>query len=366
MIQMLLVATVLSVLALPGCSAAPAVHQTQSPDGRIVLTFALVNGSPTYSVTHDSKPVILPSRLGFEFQSEQALASNLVVAGTHRSQRDETWEQPWGETRLVRDRHSELVVTLEEAKVPGRRFQVVFRAFDDGVALRYRIPRQEGLESLLITDELTEFVLSGDHPAWWIPAYQDNRYEYLYETTKISGMDKVHTPVTMRAADGLHLAIHEAALVDYASMTLASLAGNTLKADLVPWSDGIRVRAEAPLETPWRTIQIAERAGDLITSYMILNLNEPSIVEDTSWIQPNKYMGIWWGMHIGKYTFWEGDQHGATTENARMASGLRWAHRWVSCSMAANISSNVTPRKTREFNLPATTSSQGTRVPIGE
>jgi alpha-glucosidase len=316
--QMLLVATVLSALALPGCGAAPVVHQTQSPDGRTVLAFALINGSPTYSVTRDGKPVILSSRLGFEFQSQPPLAGGLVVAGTDRSQRDETWEQPWGETRLVRDHHNELVVTLEEAKAPGRRFQVVFRAFDDGVALRYRIPRQEGLESLLITDELTEFVLTGDHTAWWIPAYQDNRYEYLYETTKVSGMDKVHTPLTMRTADGLHLAIHEAALVDYASMTLARVAANTLVADLVPWSDGIRVRAEAPLETPWRTIQIAESAGDLITSYMILNLNEPSVVKDTSWIQPSKYMGIWWGMHIGKYTFWEGEQHGATTENAKM------------------------------------------------
>jgi alpha-glucosidase len=308
----------LALSATAGRAADHSTHSTRSPDGRIVVTFTLADGAPGYSVSYAGKAVILPSRLGFEFQGLPPLASGLTIAQTARSSHDETWEQPWGETRRVRNHYNELAVTLEERTKPGRRLEIVFRAFDDGVAFRYRIPAQGGLEEMLITDELTEFVLAGDHTAWWIPAYQDNRYEYLYQKTRVSEMGTVHTPLTLRTADGLHLAIHEAALTDYASMTLASRPGNTLKADLVPWADGIRVRAQAPMETPWRTIQIADRAGDLVTSYLVLNLNEPSVLGDTSWIRPGKYMGIWWGMHIGKYTFWEGDRHGATTENARM------------------------------------------------
>jgi alpha-glucosidase len=289
-----------------------------SPDGRVVVTFALADGVPTYGVSFEEKPVVLPSRLGFWFQSAPPLADGLVIAESARDSHDETWEQPWGETRLVRNHYNQLRVTLQEQGSPGRRFGVVFRVFDDGIGFRYEVPRQAGMEDLLLTDELTEFVLTGDHIAWWIPAYQDNRYEYLYRKTRLSEMDKVHTPLTIRAASDLYLAIHEAALDDYASMTLASQPDHSLKCDLVPWADGIRVRAATPLKTPWRTVQIAERPGDLITSYLILNLNDPSVLEDTSWIHPNRYLGIWWGMHIGKYTFFEGPQHGATTENAKM------------------------------------------------
>jgi alpha-glucosidase len=310
-------AAALASLFLSAGGAVAEPLSVDSPNGRISLAFDLVDGKPTYSVVFDGRPVVRPSRLGFELDGQPALSGGLLLADSTRNEHDETWEQPWGETRLVRDHHRELKVSLKEAADPGRRFDLVFRAFDDGVAFRYVIPKQDGLESLFITDELTEFALTGDHTAWWIGAYQDNRYEYLYQQTKLSGMEKVHTPLTMRAADGLHLAIHEATLVDYSSMTLASQPGNTLKCDLVPWADGIRVRAETPLSTPWRTVQIAERAGDLITSYMVLNLNEPSVLEDISWVQPNRYMGIWWGMHIGKYTFWEGEQHGATTENSK-------------------------------------------------
>jgi alpha-glucosidase len=313
----IVVAAILGLTSVADTAAADALS-VSSPDGRIVLTFDLADGAPSYAVSFDGRPVVQPSRLGFEFDGGPALSEGLVVADSTRNDHDETWEQPWGEARYVRDHHRELKVSLREEAAPGRTFDVVFRAFDDGVAFRYVIPEQKGMDRLRISDELTEFALAGDHTAWWIGAYQDNRYEYLYQQTKLSGMDKVHTPLTMRTGDGLHLAIHEAALLDYASMTLASRPGNVLKCDLVPWADGIRVRAETPLRTPWRTIQIAERAGDLITSYMVLNLNEPSVLDDISWVQPNKYMGIWWGMHIGKYSFWEGEQHGATTENAKM------------------------------------------------
>jgi alpha-glucosidase len=313
-----LCAFLLAALVCFACTATEESLSVSSPDGRLAVHFALDGGAPTYSVTRADRVVIRPSRLGFEFRGQPALAGGLEVASTARATQDETWEQPWGETRLVRDHHNELTVSLQESAGAKRRFDIVFRAFADGVAFRYRVPEQEGLGSVLVTDELTEFVLTGDHEAWWIGAYQDNRYEYLYEATKVSAIDTVHTPFTMKASDDLYLAIHEAALVDYASMTLARRPDHTLKCDLVPWADGVRVRATTPFETPWRTIQIAERPGDLVTSYITLNLNEPSVLEDTSWIRPNRYLGIWWGMHIGKYTFWEGEQHGATTENARM------------------------------------------------
>lgn len=315
-----------SVLVLaPSLAAEPL--SVRSPNGRIAVTFALSDGSPTYSVAFAGKPVVRPSRLGFRFKDRPALAGGLVLAASARKERDGTWEQPWGETRFVRDHHRELTVSLRERETPRRRLEIVFRVFDDGVGFRYRIPNQAGLDELLIDDELTEFVLTGDHTAWWIPAYQPNRYEYLYQATKLSALDKVHTPLTIRAADDLYLAIHEASLVDYASMTLASGPAHTLKCDLVPWADGVRVRTKAPLETPWRTIQIAERAGDLITSYLILNLNEPSVLEDLSWVKPSKYAGVWWGMHIGKYTFFEGPEHGATTANARRYADFAAKHK---------------------------------------
>ncbi|MCP4311125.1 MAG: glycoside hydrolase family 97 protein, partial [Bacteroidetes bacterium] len=174
-----------------------------------------------------------------------------------------------------------------------------FRAFNGGIGFRYEFPEQQNMKAVQISDEKTEFNMAGDHKTWWIKAYQYNRYEYLYQSSPLSEIDTVHTPFTMETDDGLFLSIHEAALTDFASMTIAHTEGNNLKCDLVPWSDGTKVKAEAPFVSPWRTIQIAETAGDLITSYLVLNLNEPNKLEDVSWIKPGKYVGIWWEMHLG-------------------------------------------------------------------
>ncbi|HKL33259.1 MAG TPA: glycoside hydrolase family 97 protein, partial [Tangfeifania sp.] len=193
-----------------------------------------------------------------------------------------------------------------------------FRAFDDGVAFRYLFPKQGITDSLFIIDEVTEFNFAHSGDAWWIPAYHEQRYENLFTKSLVSELDVVHTPLTIESESGLFFSVHEANLVDFASMVLEQTEGNSLKCDLVPWSDGTKVKTTAPFKTPWRTIQIGETPGELITSYLILNLNEPNKLEDTSWIQPHKYLGIWWGMHIGKYTFWESPTHGATTENAKM------------------------------------------------
>ena len=292
-----------------------------SPDGRIQVTFVLEDGVPYYAVSRSGEDVIKPSKLGFIFKDAEPLNQNLTVVESKLDSLDETWTQPWGEVEEIRNHYNELRVDLEETTGAHRKMTVVFRVYDDGLGFRYELPEQDNLSDFQIMDEETEFVLAGNHQAWWIPAYRDNRYEYLYTQSPVSFLSEdlqaVHTPLTMETADGLFLSIHEANLTDYASMTLVGSDNNTLLCDLVPWSDGVKVKASTPHQTPWRTIQIAENAGDLITSYLILNLNEPNKLEDVSWVRPGKYVGIWWGMHLGKYTWSSGAKHGATTENAK-------------------------------------------------
>lgn len=281
------------------------------------ITVQLVDGVPTYRVDHGGTPVILPSRLGFEFADAPALASDLTLADVQSVTGDTTWEQPWGEVREVRDRYHGLRVTFASNFADPWGLVVEFRAYDDGIAFRYEIPASEVAQHLHIMDERTEFALAGDHDAWFIKAFQWNRYEYLYETAKVSELDTVHTPVTMLTGDGLALSFHEAALTDFSSMALRRSGGTTLEAELFPWSDGVKVRGDLPLKSPWRTLQIGDTPGDLITSPLILNLNEPSRIEDTSWIEPGKYVGIWWEMHLDVATWASGERHGATTANAR-------------------------------------------------
>lgn len=302
------------------CLAGPltiiAEQVVKSPDGKISLTFRLRAGQPVYAVQFVRKPVIRDSRMGFRLQDQPDLAADFKIGRVERRSQDTTWVQPWGEVAKVRDHYNELAVLLQERQAPHRVMRLVFRVFDDGVGLRYEIPAQPNLTKISILDELTEFRLAGDYRAWWIKAYQPNRYEYLYQSSPVSVIDTVHTPLTLESTDGFCLSIHEANLVDYASMTLAHIGGTDLKCDLVPWSDGIKVRSQTPLQTPWRTIQIAPTAGGLLTSNLILNLNEPNRLTDISWIKPGKYIGIWWGMHLGKWSWGSGPQHGATTANA--------------------------------------------------
>ncbi len=309
----------------PHPTAAPVpgdgIH-VSSPDGRIQATFVLEDGVPYYAVSRSGEDIIKPSKLGFIFKDAEPLNQKLTVVESKLDSFDETWTQPWGEVEEIRNHYHELRVDLEETTAAHRKMTLVFRVYDDGMGFRYELPEQDNLSDFQIMDEETEFALAGNHQAWWIPAYRDNRYEYLYTESPVSflsirGLQAVHTPLTMETATGLFLSIHEANLTDYASMTLVGSDDNTLLCDLVPWSDGVKVKASTPHQTPWRTIQIAENAGDLITSYLILNLNEPNELEDVSWIKPTKYVGIWWGMHIGKYTWGSGAKHGATTENAR-------------------------------------------------
>ena len=310
---------------LLGCQKTLPTNATESvtsPNGKIEVQFDLQEGAPSYQVLYQGEAVILPSRLGFEFKEAPALSHNLGLADQQRSSYDQVWTQPWGEVADIRENYNQLRVVLAETTPEPRELAIVFRVFDDGLGFRYEWPEQEFLSNFEITDELTEFALAGDHQSWWIPAFWDNRYEYLYRSTPLSGIPSdlvtaVHTPFTMETSQGLTLSIHEAALSDYAGMALKVGAGTILECELFPWSDGTKVKASVPHRSPWRTIQIAEEPGDLITSYLILNLNEPNKMEDTSWIKPGKYAGIWWGMHIGTTTWGSGPNHGATTENAR-------------------------------------------------
>lgn len=278
---------------------------------------SILKGIPAYEVRRFGRPVVERSKLGFRFADAPDLGPDMAVVQQERRSFDETWEQPWGEKRRIRNRYNELAVTFGETSGLKRQMRVIFRVYDDGIGFRYELPDQPAMKNLLITEEATEFRFAQDATAWWIPARLPNRYEYLYRTTSLNEIPMAHTPVTMRTGDGLHISIHEAALVDYGSMCLRRVADKTLQADLSPWGDGIRVRATTPMKTPWRTLQIADNAGDLITSYLILNLNEPNALGDVSWVEPAKYVGVWWEMHLGIGSWGSGPIHSANTKNVK-------------------------------------------------
>ena len=316
----------LTLAATAATFTAPAEAQNQlrvqSPDGRTVVTVEVREGGLYYSIQRDDRPLFLPSRLGFEFQGAPPLRDGLRITGSTTSTVDTVWTQPWGEVARVRDRHNERRISVTEGASGGRQFVVAFRVFNDGVGFRYEFPEQPGLGEFAITQELTEFALADDARAWWIPSNRSrlDRSEMLYASSPVSVVDSVQTPLTMETRDRrTFIVIHEANLVDYARMFLAGrgMENRTLRAALASWADGIKVRGRTPFSTPWRTIQLADRATDLAPSVLGLNLNPPSALASTDWIKPMKYVGIWWGMHIGTMTWSSGPKHGATTENTK-------------------------------------------------
>ncbi len=311
-------------LVVAALLAPPLAAQTgvASPDGRTRVTLALREGHLTYAVDRDGRSLIQPSRLGFTFRDAPPLARGLAVRDTARRTHDAWWTQPWGEVARVREHYHELAMTVEETEAPARRFTVRIRAFDDGIGFRYELPAQPGLGEFAITDELTEFALADNARAWWIPSNwaRMDRSEMLYSSSPVSLLDSVQTPLTMETRDGRTvLVIHEADLADYARMFLRGgrSEGRTLRAALAPMADGVKVLGRTPFTTPWRTIQVADRVEDLAPSLLGLKLNPPDALASTDWIRPMKYVGIWWGMHIGAMTWGSGPRHGATTANAR-------------------------------------------------
>jgi len=289
--------------------------QLSSPDKTIKVSFTLVDRQPQYAVTKNNKSVIIPSAMGFRILQQANPVTRYELLSTETDSVDERWEQPWGESRYIKDRHNELIIHLKEVGGKSSLLDIQFRVFNDGVGFRYLFPVQNSPDSVVILDELTQFTFPDNHQVWWIPVHSENSYyESLYRKNRLSETDTINTPATFETGDGLYLAIHEANLTDFASMTLRKTDSNQYVSELVPWSNGIKVYAKKPFVSPWRTLIIGENPGDLVTSTLMLNLNEPCKLSDISWIQPSKYIGIWWGMHLQKYTWGQGPKHGATTE----------------------------------------------------
>jgi alpha-glucosidase len=271
---------------------------------------------PFYEVYRGARPVVVHARLGLVLDGFGNTSAS-HVSNARRAAVDQSWEQPWGEQRVIRDRHAELKVTLSGADaVTTEPYDLTVRVFDEGFGFRYEFNHVSADRDVAVLDELTEFRLAGDFDAWWYPARARERDEYLYHRGPFFEVNLAETPLTLQSP-GLYLSIHEAALVDYASMNLRRTAERTLKADLMPWSDGVLVRKRGPFVTPWRTMLIGETPMALADSRMELNLNEPDKIEDTSWIHIGKYVGIWWEMHLGRTTWGSGPAHGANNANVK-------------------------------------------------
>ena len=321
-----LAALVLCFAALPAAaqtiaqapSGSRIVASADSPSHIIHVDVTLnAEGRVGYMVSRQGKPVISESRLGFLFTDAPEMLRNFAFAGQSTRSFDDTWEEPWGEYRTIHDNYKELTVSFDETKWLKRRMTVVFRVFDDGVGFRYELPKAPDFTHANIADELTEFDVAEPGTAWWDEALQWNREEYLYRRTPIEEIGTAQTPLTIRTSSGLHVSIHEAALVDYSGMDLRRVSDRVLQADLMPSSTGPKVSRDLPLATPWRVIMIAPDAPALYKSaQIILNLNEPNKLGDVSWVKPMKYVGIWWVMHLDKATWNSGPKHGATTANA--------------------------------------------------
>lgn len=308
----------LAFAMIAGMARAEQVAAVASPGGVLSVSVDLNGeGRPSYSVSRGGHLVIGDSRLGFLLTDAPKLERNMTLASKATSSHDDTWEQPWGEWKSIRNHYNELRVRFTEKVAPARSFEVVFRVYDDGVGFRYEFPDQPQLKQVNIADELTEFDVADPAEAWWEPAGEWNRYEQIYQHTPLAEIGQAHTPVTVKTARGDYIAFHEAALVDYSAMWLRRVTGQRLKATLSPSSQGARVSRQAPFPTPWRTMIISSDAPGLYMSHIELNLNEPNRLGDVSWFKPYKYVGIWWGMHLGEQSWSSGPNHGATTERAK-------------------------------------------------
>ena len=386
----------LGILAIS--SLAVAQTTTQSPDGNLALTFSLAEGGvPTYSLDYKGKTVILPSRLGLELARDKHASKGLretdlldgfTLKNEQKSTFDETWEPVWGETKTIRNHYNEYAATLSQT-AEKRDIIVRFRVYDDGIGLRYEFPQQNTLNYFIIKEERTEFSLAGDHTAWWITADYDTQ-EYPIQTTRLSeiparqkeSFDKrgilyqngtnerqvdavvwdnasmtpvqnaVQTSLQMRSDDGLYINIHEAACVNYATMHLELVeeretrneergaSQNFLfRSHLTPDATGLKGCMQTPCQSPWRTIIVSDDARDMLSSNLILNLNEPCALDDVSWIHPTKYCGVWWEMIVGKSSWNYTDEYPSvqldnidyqlTTPNGRHGANNEKVRRYI-------------------------------------
>ena len=352
----------LAMMLLPVLAAAQTVT---SPNGKVKLTFSLTgNGVPTYELTFKDKSVIKPSRLGLELakdrhasreMKETDLMDGFKITDTKTSAFDETWKPVWGETATIRNQYNELEVDLNQPAT-HRNIIIRFRVYDDGMGLRYEFPQQEALNYFLIKEEHTQFAMTGDHTAWWLPGDYDTQEQETQESklSEIRGRfhdavnwsnssvavfspTGVQTALQMKTANGLYINIHEAACIDYATMHLNLDDKNfVFESWLTPDATGLKGCMQTPCQTPWRTVIVSDDARDMLSSNLILNLNEPCKIEDTGWIHPTKYCGVWWEMIVGKSSWNYTDEypsvkldrvdwtkakpngrHGATTANVK-------------------------------------------------
>jgi alpha-glucosidase len=313
-------ATVLAascLLALPAW-AQQLIASAASP-GNVLSVELQVDGMGklAYGVKRKGRELIAPSRLGFNLANAPKLDGGFSLQKQAVSEHDSTWEQPWGERRFVRNRYRELRVELEQKNRAGRRLTVVFRIYDDGIGFRYEFPAQPQLPEAEIIDELTEFTVAQPATAWWIPAGELPGLEEEIRKAPLKEIGTANTPLTLRLEDGTHIAFHEAALVDYASMWLRKVDGQKLRAMLAPSPSGPAVVRKGAFTTPWRTMQIADNAAGLYMSDLVLNLNEPNKLGDVSWVKPSKFVGVWWQMHLQSGTWNAGPKHAATTANTK-------------------------------------------------
>jgi len=305
----------MSVLAMHWAVA----QQQTSPDGNVVLSFSLkADGTPTYKMTYKGKPVINESTLGFTLKKEEPLTNHFKVVSDSKSTFKETWKPVWGEEKEILNHYNELLVQLKQDKT-NRLMNIRFRVYNEGVGFRYEFPTQKELTYFVIAEENTQFAMTGDHTAWWIPGDYDTQ-EYDYNESKLSeirGLMKqsmtdnvsqfvfsptgVQTALMMKTKDGLYINLHEAALVDYSLMNLNLDDKNFIfQSWLTPDAKGDKGYLYTPTKSPWRTIMVSDDARNILASRLILNLNDPCALADTSWIKPVKYIGVWWEMITGK------------------------------------------------------------------
>ncbi len=327
-------------------------QNVSSPSKTISLSFKLTSdGKPTYSVSYKTKTIVKESTLGVAIKESKTLEANFRIDSVGQKSFNESWKPVLGEQSIIKDSYNEMTMALSQPST-DRRINIIFRVFDEGIAFRYEFPKQKNLNYFIISDEKTQFNLVGNHKTFWIPGDYDSQ-EYAYNETKLSEIDnskldlnngigvksiassfRVQSPLMMKSADGIYINIFEAAVVNYPIMHLDVDTKNFgLTSNLVPNAIGDKAYLQAPCVLPWRTIMMSDDAREIVSSKMILNLNEPSKIEDTSWIKPMKYVGIWWEMHVGKSSWdYAGSQnaqnaadgslkpsgkHGATTENTK-------------------------------------------------
>ena len=324
---------VLFLFAFANLNAAEPVKFT-SPDGKLELSFEVVDGVPYYALNRDGKPVVLPSKMGFTLEWRDDLAHAFVLKNVKFDTFDEVWEPVWGEEAQIRNHYNEMLVTLEQpagsvesmdhsTETKATVMQIRFRLYDDGLGFRYEFPMENALVYFWIEEELTEFAMTGDHTAWWIPGDYDTQ-EYNYTESKLSEIrglyDTAHTnhgypwksfsptgvqtALQMKTDDGLYINIHEASVLDYPTTNLdLDDEKFVFSTHLSPDATGYKGRIQTPCHTPWRTVMVCEKATDVLASRLILNLNDPCVLDDVSWIHPVKYMGVWWEMISGKNTW---------------------------------------------------------------